>query len=91
MATSIKDKRNRFIVKIAVLTIEGKWDIAEELIREARPLGVRKPAWQHTIGDFIGNRKNWPDRQGWAIRQWIVAANYANGSTITPRMNGAKP
>lgn len=85
MTTSLKDRRARFIVKVCVLEIEKKYDIAEELIRESHHLGLRKAAWGHAIGDFIGNRKNWPAEQAWAIRQWIVAANYANGSTVSER------
>lgn len=85
MTTSLKDTRNRFIVKICVLEIEGKYDVAEELIREARHLGLRKSKWLEAIDSFIANRKEFSEHQGWAIRQWLVAANYANGSTVSSR------
>lgn len=88
MASNAKPARDRFILKVAVLHLEGKNDIAEELIREARALGLRKPGWLKAISVFIDNRNKFPRSQEWAIRGWILSANAVNGSTVNARING---
>lgn len=86
MTDSLTETRRKWILKVCIFEIEERLDIAEEFIRGSYHLGLRKKSWQEAFSGFAAYREDYPDHQRQAIRQWIVAANYANGSNVSARI-----